>query len=1514
MPAPGHTRCMTECMLRTQTYDRWRFLRWRTAVGDSRPTRPAAGAGRGLTSANSPVRSSSVWFQTLVLLLALVAPATQAQVVFVANGTNSVNGTSLTLQVPAAATANDVLVAIISLRGGAGQTINTPAGWNLQRRDNNGNDLAQAVYWRVAQAGDAGASVTWNGWNSVRAVGAILVYSGADVSLSTPIDVSGGQLGNSTSITAPSVNSTTANPLLVLAFGQAAGSRSITSPAGASARVNSLQTGSTSNGVTMSVADAMFLGVGPTPVFTAASDLSGNNLGQVIAIRPGAVGSSATRAFYKMEEAAWTGAAGEVTDASGNANHATAIGAAQTTAFGRVCRGALIPLNTNNGQRFGIDSGIDINSVGNRGTISFWYQAAANWNSGAARQLFDASALVPPAGKFFFAAVQGNGVLRFALEDENDTAYQVDSPPQIIAAGTWVHIAVTWQLLSAPNNRLRVYINGTLAGEVASAQQTLAADLGNLIVGDSSSNYYSNGSTPNSANGVIDEVRVYAFEQTAAAIQADMSAPNPCRLIAEYRLDELSWTGVAGEVQDSSGNGLHGVAVGGALPAPARVCNGAQLNLPPAMQTAYIEVADNPLLDISNTLTMTAWVNPAAYPASDLMTIVSKGSNWKLHLTPSGQVNWWWNTGSAQLFTGPGAVPLNSWTHVAITFQQGRQTIFINGAPAASGTDASALITNNLPLQIGDDQGFGGGSRRFRGLIDELQIHSRLMSQADIVTIMNTTHPCPSSVDHYHVQNVATAINCQPENITITAHDVAHQPVSAAARTIVVTAARVAGAAGNHGDFARVVGTGVLDNAIADDGVATYTFGTAETAVTLGYRNTWVQTINISVTDGSASDISGSASADVGYDQSMSFTASGLRFVDATDNALPNQVAGVSAGPFYLQAIATAGCASPGPCTGACTVPGAFAAGSSVNMQLAFRCDDPTTCQPGQQVSITNNGTSAIAANPAAGVSAWTSKSMLFGANGMAAFGLVYPDVGAVSLHARYNLPLEDGSASTNFMQGSSNSFVVSPYSFVVETASPNEIKRTADGFVNPAAVSATGPVFIRAGDDFSATVTAINFAGAATPNFGREQAPETVRLTANLVAGLGLTNNPPLANAAAFGAFSGGRASGTTFSWGEVGIITLTPRVGDGNYLGAGDVVGGASSNVGRFVPFDFSVTRNVPLFDPGCSVAGKDAFSYIGEPFLYQTAPVITVNARNRAGVTTQNYSANFFRISAATLTGKAYSAAAGALDTSGLAASDPLIRYSGDGFPSAPPPGTATLTFSAGTGLKFNRSTPVPVFDADIALAINVADLDATSVALIDGVAGTNPVRFGQASPGNGILFAGTTVTPGKTPREMRFGRLRMENLIGTSRLPLPLRLSTQYYTANGFVRNSDDACTTFNASDMAMAFVGGTNLVACETAPLPTGVVTLTDGLLSGVSLAAPGSGNDGSVDLELNLAAPGGSTCTSVGGGTIPATFTGLDYLQGNWGGSAAWDQDPRVRATFGVYKKAPEFLFLQENY
>ena len=146
------------------------------------------------------------------------------------------------------------------------------------------------------------------------------------------------------------------------------------------------------------------------------------------------------------------------------------------------------------------------------------------------------------------------------------------------------------------------------------------------------------------------------------------------------------------------------------------------------------------------------------------------------------------------------------------------------------------------------------------------------------------------------------------------------------------------------------------------------------------------------------------------------------------------------------------------------------------------------------------------------------------------------------------------------------------------------------------------------AGKPFSVTVTALDALGNATPNFGREASPEGVTLAASLVAPAGGVA-PALSNASAFGSFSGGAATGSTFAFNEVGIIRLSPSLADGDYLGAGSVAGTTSANVGRFVPhhFDLSV------------VAACGAFSYAGQPFS------VGLTARNGAlsNDATQNYS---------------------------------------------------------------------------------------------------------------------------------------------------------------------------------------------------------------------------------------------------------------------------------------------------
>ena len=191
------------------------------------------------------------------------------------------------------------------------------------------------------------------------------------------------------------------------------------------------------------------------------------------------------------------------------------------------------------------------------------------------------------------------------------------------------------------------------------------------------------------------------------------------------------------------------------------------------------------------------------------------------------------------------------------------------------------------------------------------------------------------------------------------------------------------------------------------------------------------------------------------------------------------------------------------------------------------------------------------------------------------------------------------------------------------------------------------------------------------------------------------------LNNASALGAFSAGSATGTTFNWPEVGIITLTPGVA--NYLGSGAVTGTASGNVGRFYPNGFAVALNTPVFGTACAAGG---FSYLGQPLTYTVAPVATATAQALGGATTRNYTGAFMKITNALADRPHLHAHARepSLNVSGLPATDGRSRDRRSGHrarprsPSAPAP-----------GLLFNRGARIAPFNANIALGINVIDTD-------------------------------------------------------------------------------------------------------------------------------------------------------------------------------------------------------------
>ena len=420
--------------------------------------------------------------------------------------------------------------------------------------------------------------------------------------------------------------------------------------------------------------------------------------------------------------------------------------------------------------------------------------------------------------------------------------------------------------------------------------------------------------------------------------------------------------------------------------------------------------------------------------------------------------------------------------------------------------------------------------------------------------------------------------------------------------------------------------------------------------------------------------------------------------------------------------------------------------------------------------------------------------------------------------------------------------------------------------------------------------------------------------------------------------AIGSGIADGNTFFYSEVGHFGLsTNAVFDNGFTsvdsGGGDCtndfsntpVGGrygcnfgstevsqvtGSSGFGRFIPDNFVVSYNVPVFTPACG-----PFTYVGQGFSYSTVPVMTVTARNGTAsgltnATTVNYAGSYAKFTNAALAVAPYDLQTGrysrndalgggltpALDPSGLPATgaDPVITFAN---------GVGTFTFAAGSGIRFTRSATVPsaVFNADIALALNVIDTDGVVYA-------GNPASFGAATAGNGILFsdgnAGTNAD-----KSMRYGRLRLGGASGSQVLALRVPVEAQYWNGTSFITNTLDGCTTLAAGNVGLGNYTG-SLNAGET----TATITASP-LQSGrsaIQLSAPGAANFGGVDVTLNLGT--GANADACNSFAPAATAGNLAHLRGLWcAPPGTYSKDPAVRVRFGVVRSSDQSIYRREQ-
>ena len=155
-----------------------------------------------------------------------------------------------------------------------------------------------------------------------------------------------------------------------------------------------------------------------------------------------------------------------------------------------------------------------------------------------------------------------------------------------------------------------------------------------------------------------------------------------------------------------------------------------------------ITMADDPSLQMTNNVTMEAWINHSG-SGTGSQIIVNKEGEYELGITAdTGEIKYaiadslsawsWHNTGYF--------VTAGEWTHVAVTFDGvvGEINTYINGSPvdtfAQSGPIGDVYSTYD-DLTIGGRQ--NASDQRFQGLIDEVRVWSTTRSQAELQSNMN---------------------------------------------------------------------------------------------------------------------------------------------------------------------------------------------------------------------------------------------------------------------------------------------------------------------------------------------------------------------------------------------------------------------------------------------------------------------------------------------------------------------------------------------------------------------------------------------------------------------------------------------------------------------------------------------------------------------------------------------------------------------------------------------------------
>lgn len=317
------------------------------------------------------------------------------------------------------------------------------------------------------------------------------------------------------------------------------------------------------------------------------------------------------------------------------------------------------------------------------------------------------------------------------------TRYIATTGANFIDVGVWYHVAGTYD-----GTDLKLFIDGIEIDSITTPGGNIATSSNQFTIGTWSS-------LVDDFKGTLDEVRVSSSVRYTGNFIPDTSEfADDIDTVGLWHLNEGSGASTVDSSSNTNDGSISLATWVGSPPVWVPGKYGMALDFDGVDD--YVEVPHTAGLNPTDALTLEAWIFIQQY--TYYPSVISKGNvghqydeSYCMFISPTGQLGFLVNrdgtSGGRSIVIGS-VIPLNTWTHVAATFDGATIRSYINSVLDGQTSHSGGIhITSNYPVLIGkserqnDPQGLT--STFFDGIIDEARIWGRALTSCQLQLAMD---------------------------------------------------------------------------------------------------------------------------------------------------------------------------------------------------------------------------------------------------------------------------------------------------------------------------------------------------------------------------------------------------------------------------------------------------------------------------------------------------------------------------------------------------------------------------------------------------------------------------------------------------------------------------------------------------------------------------------------------------------------------------------------------------------